>query len=334
MNTFWNDIQQIQWDKYLIYFAILNWLFFWFIVSLFKTMTAKPGVVSKAWSDKQMEEAIEEYIKEKKSSKHGLFVNLLKKQVVKEMNVADKDFKEFLKSSGRRYCEYCKTLKPERCHHCRQCGTCILRMDHHCNWIYNCIGWTNYKYFLVFLIYADLALLFILTTYLEALIEAYLNPEIGDWSFFIRVFSFFLNASFALICSIFTGFHFIYLAGYGRTTLEFCEKKGPKDGIYDLGPNRNMRKIFGCNPIFWCFPINTMDQKDLGMFFEHKSLEEEQLVVKTHMDNGSMLTPPPQEFKDTTATTILPESNGMNVSGEVGMNNHSKTFGDEGNSLI
>jgi hypothetical protein len=101
-----------------------------------------------------MEEAIEEYIKEKKSSKHGLFVNLLKKQVVKEMNVADKDFKEFLKSSGRRYCEYCKLLKPERCHHCRQCGKCILRMDHHCNWLYNCIGYTNYKYFLVFLMYA------------------------------------------------------------------------------------------------------------------------------------------------------------------------------------
>ena len=70
------------------------------------------------------------------------------------MNVADKDFKEFLKSSGRRYCETCKLLKPERCHHCRQCGKCILRMDHHCNWLYNCIGWTNYKYFLVFLMYA------------------------------------------------------------------------------------------------------------------------------------------------------------------------------------
>lgn len=125
MHTFWQDIRQIEWDKYLVYFVILNWLFFWFVVSLFQTMMAKPGVVSKAWSDRQMEEAIEEYIKEKQSSKHGLFVNLLKKQVVKEMNVADKDFKEFLKSSGRRYCEYCKQLKPERCHHCRQCGVCV-----------------------------------------------------------------------------------------------------------------------------------------------------------------------------------------------------------------
>jgi len=164
--------------------------------------------------------------------------------------------------------------------------------------------------------------------------EAYLNPEIDDLSFFIRVFSFFLNASFALICSIFTGFHFVYLAGYGRTTLEFCEKKGPKDGIYDLGPSRNMRKIFGCNPIFWCFPINTMDQKDMGMSFEHKSLAEEQLVVKTHLDHGTLPPLPAHDFKDTTATTIVPDSNGINTSTEAGKHNYSKTFGDDGASVI
>lgn len=44
-----------------------------------------------------------------------------------------------------RFCLRCKLPKPPRGHHCSQCDRCVLRMDHHCVWINNCVGWWNYK---------------------------------------------------------------------------------------------------------------------------------------------------------------------------------------------
>ncbi|KAI0342150.1 zf-DHHC-domain-containing protein [Trametopsis cervina] len=54
----------------------------------------------------------------------------------------------------RRYCHKEGFLKPLRAHHCRACGTCILKYDHHCPWIGQCVGARNHKYFVHFLQWA------------------------------------------------------------------------------------------------------------------------------------------------------------------------------------
>ena len=63
-------------------------------------------------------------------------------------------------------CEKCGSYKPPRAHHCRECNRCIVKMDHHCpyvflllfdcRWINNCVAILNTKFFLLFLVYTFL----------------------------------------------------------------------------------------------------------------------------------------------------------------------------------
>ncbi|WRT64957.1 uncharacterized protein IL334_001898 [Kwoniella shivajii] len=69
-----------------------------------------------------------------------------------------------------RWCKKCNGWKPDRCHHCRHCEQCVLKMDHHCPWVGNCVGYHNYKPFFLFINYAFLLSLYVT---FEAGYEAY-----------------------------------------------------------------------------------------------------------------------------------------------------------------
>jgi hypothetical protein len=55
-----------------------------------------------------------------------------------------------------RSCRDCKGVKPPRTHHCNVCGRCVMKMDHHCPWMNNCIGLNNQKAFMCFNFYVTL----------------------------------------------------------------------------------------------------------------------------------------------------------------------------------
>lgn len=91
-----------------------------------------------------------------------------------------------------RFCEKCKIIKPDRAHHCSVCSCCVLKMDHHCPWVNNCVNFYNYKYFVLFLGYALVYCLYVAFTSLHDFVEFW---KVGAVSFrFVSTLATTLNA--------------------------------------------------------------------------------------------------------------------------------------------
>ncbi|KAJ6221974.1 hypothetical protein RDWZM_000519 [Blomia tropicalis] len=76
------------------------------------------------------------------------------------------------------FCRYCNIYRPPRAHHCQICRHCILKMDHHCPWINNCVGEYNQKYFLQFCSYTFVCSLYSIGCILASFYYAQVNTPV------------------------------------------------------------------------------------------------------------------------------------------------------------
>lgn len=171
------------------------------------------------------------------------------------------------KGGDLRFCQKCSQYKPPRAHHCRVCKRCVLRMDHHCIWINNCVGHANYKVFFVFVVYAVIACFYSLVLLVGSLtIDPQKDEEQSGGSFrSAYVISGLLLVPLSVALSILLGWH-IYLILRNKTTIEYHEGVralwlAEKGGDvyrhpYDLGAYENLTSVLGPNILGWVFPTS------------------------------------------------------------------------------
>ncbi|KAJ4795859.1 S-acyltransferase [Rhynchospora pubera] len=171
------------------------------------------------------------------------------------------------KGGDLRYCQKCCHYKPPRAHHCRVCKRCVLRMDHHCIWINNCVGHENYKVFLVFVLYAVIACVHSLVLIIGSATHNVPTEEDlpSNDSRTSTIICAVLLCPLSLALAVLLGWH-IYLILQNKTTIEYhegvratwlAEKAGNiYRHPYDLGPFENLVSVLGPNICCWACPTS------------------------------------------------------------------------------
>ncbi|CAG9324957.1 unnamed protein product [Blepharisma stoltei] len=118
---------------------------------------------------------------------------------------------EYKDGKPKFYCLRCRCNKPSRCHHCSTCGRCIMKMDHHCPWVNNCVGHYNQKHFVLFLLYIELSCIYSFIMlgmrasycFSHEKAELCLRPrQEVSFDLFIGVLSFFMAGIFGLFVGV------------------------------------------------------------------------------------------------------------------------------------
>ncbi|XP_045516785.1 palmitoyltransferase ZDHHC2-like isoform X5 [Pieris brassicae] len=216
-------------------------------------------------------------------------------------------------SGSVRYCNRCVLVKPDRAHHCSICARCVLKMDHHCPWVNNCVCFHNYKFFMLFLGYALLYCIFIMSTCLPYFIRFWKGDfgAAGSSGRYHIVFAFFVALMFAVSLGSLFGYH-CYLVSHNRTTLDmlvsYNQSGSPTGQIvnsmllnmfneafrapmfrggadkngFSIGAYKNFKEVFGNSPNLWFLPVFT----SLGDGCEYPVRREHQLQTFTTAPDG------------------------------------------------
>ncbi|EPZ33521.1 Zinc finger, DHHC-type, palmitoyltransferase domain-containing protein, partial [Rozella allomycis CSF55] len=153
------------------------------------------------------------------------------------------------KENGKeRYCRKCDAPKPDRCHHCSVCKKCVLKMDHHCPWVNNCVGFKNYKFFILFLWYLSLYCLSILIVLAPAIADVSRDlSKNWDTDNLQWMFCILGSGLFGLTVFILLIYH-LQLILKNKTTIESMEKSrfgftSSGANVFDLGNRENFLQV-------------------------------------------------------------------------------------------
>ncbi|XP_041949868.1 palmitoyltransferase ZDHHC15A-like isoform X3 [Alosa sapidissima] len=123
----------------------------------------------------------------------------------------------------------------------------------------NCVGFSNYKFFLLFLAFSLLYCLFIVATVAPYFVKFWLGPFLNHSTVKVHVlFLMVVSLMFAITLSFLLGFH-CWLVIKNKTTVEWLSAPffsyGPDRRAFDVGLKPNVLQVFGSQRRFWLLPV-------------------------------------------------------------------------------
>ncbi|KOS13108.1 hypothetical protein Malapachy_16210 [Malassezia pachydermatis] len=168
-------------------------------------------------------------------------------------------------SGWKRYCYKCHAYKPPRAHHCRVCRRCVLRMDHHCPWIGNCVGYGTYLHFLKYTTGVVIAITFHLTMITLRVFDYWnfyhVMPRPSTMEAVMIVLNYMLGIPTIALVTFLTLYHY-YLLATNTTSIESWEKDRVARQIrrgqipftrfpFDVGCWPNICAVLGPHVLLW-----------------------------------------------------------------------------------
>lgn len=150
------------------------------------------------------------------------------------------------------FCRKCKRNRPARAHHCSGCDRCILRMDHHCPWVGNCVGFKNVKFFTQFLVYSLISCVIMSCLSGDLLSRQYPDYEMSTLLSTVCCLS--LSAALGGLAGV-----NVWMIICNRTALEVT--KHPYN-VFDVSTEENWTQICGSRWILWILPLRPDDAGD------------------------------------------------------------------------
>jgi len=167
-------------------------------------------------------------------------------------------------------------MKPPRSHYCQVSRRQVLRMDHFCPWVGNCVGFFNYRYFFLFLTWLSIGCWYGVMICLVPFFKCHsvrrmdsiamrANPICASKAHI--TFAFVITLSVGIAVSLMLAFH-VYLVLSAQTTIEFYYNKFTNKRVtyhgesfvnpYDLGRTKNWHAVFGVGAYYWSWMMPSL----------------------------------------------------------------------------
>ncbi|KAK1386742.1 S-acyltransferase [Heracleum sosnowskyi] len=214
-----------------------------------------------------------------------------------------------------KFCQTCLIYRPPRTSHCSVCNNCVLKFDHHCPWVGQCIGIRNYPFYIIFITSSTMLCIYVFTFTLIHI----LHQEGRFWTAMSRDILSFLILVYCFISVWFVGglsvFHF-YLMCTNQTTYEnFRYRYDKTRNPYNRGILNNLKET-----IFAKIPPSLVDFREV--VYEDESLCTESIRSKEKKDVETE-----GVLGKYHSNNVYPTSNSVNIPG---VNNSTKGKEDAG----